>query len=72
MSGIQGRRSSSKVVFLARENWTVAESGGPAPLFLDQTEAPSAEKNFLETPHPLSQGVDPALLDVIKPHRFCH
>ena len=76
MSGIPGRRSLSKVVFLvilARENWTVAESGSPAPLFLDQTEAPSAEKKFFwRHPHPLSQGLDPALLDEIKPHRFCH
>ena len=41
---------------------TVADPGeesGP-PLFLDQTEARRAEKNFFETrpPHPLSQGLD--------------
>ena len=30
----------------------------PPPLFLDQTEARRAEKNFLETPHPLSKGLD--------------
>ena len=34
----------------------------PPPLFLDQTEAQRAEKNFLETAPPrLSQGLDPAL-----------
>ena len=36
---------------------------GPArlPLFLDQTEARKAEKKFLETPLPLSQGLDDRL-----------
>ena len=38
--------------------------GGPScppPQFLDQTEARRAEKLFLETPPPLSQGLDPGL-----------
>ena len=30
----------------------------PPPLFLDQNEAPGAEKNFFETGPPLSQGLD--------------
>ena len=38
--------------------------GGRSPLFLDQTEAPRAEKNFVETaPRPtLSQGLDLAMV----------
>ena len=38
-------------------------SGGPgSPLFLDQTQAPRAEKSvFLETAPPLSEGLDPPL-----------
>ena len=37
--------------------------GARLPLFLDQTEARMAEKNFLRDrpPPPLSQGLDPAL-----------
>ena len=60
---------------LLAEQWRIhwgEEPGGPAPLFLDQTEAQRAEKNFLETAPlrclrvwmtkpPLSQGQDPAL-----------
>ena len=30
----------------------------PPPLFLDQTEARGAEKNFFGDPPPLSQGLD--------------
>ena len=38
--------------------------GGGSPLFLDQTEAPRAEKNFVDTaPRPtLSQGLDLAMV----------
>ena len=34
------------------------EGHGPPPLFLDQNEAPGAEKIFFETGPPLSQGLD--------------
>ena len=48
--------------------------GGPCPpLFLDQTEARRAEKNFLETPPPLPKGLDdfpPPYLKVWIPHCF--
>ena len=64
------------------ENWQcriqVRGPGGGALLFLDQTEAQRAEKNFFETappPHfisgsgwpgpPLSEGLDPPLTDTI-------
>ena len=58
--------------------------GGPAPLFFDQNEAQRAEKNFLETPPPLSQGLDLPLnlphvygtqlerLEILKRSRFGH
>ena len=36
--------------------------GGRPPLFVDQTEARRAEKNFFSETTPLSQGLDPALL----------
>ena len=34
----------------------VADPGGGAPLFLDQTKARRTEKNYLETGHPLISG----------------
>ena len=40
--------------------------GTRPPLFLYQTEARRAEKNFFETPLPLSEGLGPPLL----PHRM--
>ena len=51
--------------------------GGPSPtpLFLDQTEARSAEKNFGKTtPHPpplpcLFQGLDPGLISLVKVYK---
>ena len=54
-------KSKSRYVFMlsyAFYTVAVADLGeGPAPLFLDQTEA-NCEKNFLETAPPLSQDLD--------------
>ena len=60
-------QSSTKPPVLKTHTWPVKNPGkGPAPLFLDQTEARRAEKKFFgdrppPTP-PLSQGLDPALV----------
>ena len=58
-------QSSTRPPVLKTHTWPVANPGeGPAPLFLDQTEARRDKKNSLETaPHPpLSQGLDPPLV----------
>ena len=52
-------QSSTKPPVLKTHTWPVANPGeGPAPLFLDQTEAKRAEKKFFghRPPPPLSQG----------------
>ena len=57
-----------KATWYCTPHWRIQGRGqggpGPPPLFLDQTEARRAEKNFLgDCPHPPPpfQGLDPAL-----------
>ena len=50
----------TQIVGVLRDQPSGGSRGGaaPAPLFLGQTEAWRAEKNFFETRPPLSQGLD--------------